>query len=103
MAPTPPMPFIHGSTTPIAKAAAMAASTACPPAFRTRAPTSDAARFCVTTIPPRERAEGLRTRRRCDRLGETTETVLGMAGGFGLYQALQDSALPVSATQLSVR
>ena len=50
-APTPPMPLIQGSTTPIANAAATAASTACPPASSTRAPISDAARFCVTTMP----------------------------------------------------
>src|SRR5262245_59464556 len=90
MPPTPAMTLIHGSTTPTAKAAATAASRGGPPAFRTLAPTSDAARFCVTTIPPRERAESLRTRRRCDRLGETTETVLCMMRGFGLDQLTHD-------------
>ena len=50
------------------------------PAFKTRAPTSDAARFCVTTIPPRDRADGLRTWRRCERLGETMETGVRMSG-----------------------
>ena len=79
------MPLIHGSTTPTAKAAATAASTACPPAFSTRAPISDAARFCVTTMPPRERTEGLRTDRRRDKLGERAETVLATVLDLALH------------------
>ena len=74
------MPFIHGSATPIAKEAATAASTALPPAFSTRAPTSEAIRFCVTTMPPRERADGLVTVRFREKLGDSAEVGLGMEG-----------------------
>src|SRR5215813_8982132 len=64
------MPLIQGSTTPKANAVATAASTACPPALSTRAPITDAVRFWLTTMPPREQALNLRTCRRRDRLGE---------------------------------
>jgi hypothetical protein len=58
---------------------------------------SDAARFCVTAMPPRDRMEGFRTRRRWDRLGETTETVLCMAApallvGRSQYRSQEDWA-----------
>jgi hypothetical protein len=46
---TPPSPLVVGSTTPIANAAATAASTAFPPSRRIRAPAS-AARGCSAVI-----------------------------------------------------
>src|SRR5579859_7668459 len=46
---TPPRPLVVGSTTPIANAAATAASTALPPSRRIRAPAS-AARGCSAVI-----------------------------------------------------
>ena len=61
MKPTPPSPLFHGSTAASAKPVATAASTALPPAASTRAPASPATRFWVATMPPRERASGLRT------------------------------------------
>src|SRR5678815_3873072 len=52
---TPPAarPLIHGSTTPMAKEIATAASTASPPASSTAAPTSAARRCWAATTPPR--------------------------------------------------
>ena len=51
---SPPMPFIIGSTTPIAAFAATAASTAFPPRARIAAPACAAKGLSAATIPPRE-------------------------------------------------
>src|SRR5687768_16426257 len=56
MYPPPPIPFIHGSTTPAVKAVLTAASTAFPPRRRTSAPTAAACGVLAATIPPRPRA-----------------------------------------------
>src|SRR5215472_12941749 len=51
MAPTPPAPLIHGSTTPTAHAAAVAASTALPPSRSISTPASAARRCPADTMP----------------------------------------------------
>src|SRR5215207_3852147 len=56
MYPPPPIPFIHGSTTPAVKAVVTAASTAFPPRRRTSAPAAAACGVLAATIPPRPRA-----------------------------------------------
>src|SRR5438105_852727 len=55
------MPLIHGSTTPIAKDVATAASIASPPATSTCAPTVAACLCCAATTPPRVGTTRLRT------------------------------------------
>src|SRR5215216_4909958 len=50
--PPPPMPLIHGSTTPETNAVVTAASTALPPALNTAAPASAASTDLAPTIPP---------------------------------------------------
>src|SRR5687768_1393839 len=72
------MPLIQGSTTPTASAVATAASAACPPSFSTRAPISDATRFCDTTMPPLERTDGLLTWRWRDRFGDSASAMMGI-------------------------
>src|SRR5215207_9850698 len=56
MYPPPPIPFIHGSTTPAVKAVVTAASTAFPPRRRMSAPAAAACSVLAATIPPRPRA-----------------------------------------------
>src|SRR5215470_18016620 len=51
MNPPPPIPFIHGSTTPVAEPLATAASTALPPDARMPAPTAAASRLWAATTP----------------------------------------------------
>ena len=58
MAPPAAGPLIQGSTTPIAKETATAASTASPPASSTLAPTSAARRCAAATTPPRVGIDG---------------------------------------------
>src|SRR2546430_1748614 len=53
---TPPSPLVVGSTTPIANAAATAASTALPPSRRMRAPTSAASGCSAVIIAPDDAA-----------------------------------------------
>src|SRR5512143_413008 len=48
---TPPMPLIQGSTEPIARPVATAASMALPPLRRISAPTAAALQFWATTTP----------------------------------------------------
>src|SRR5215213_7880777 len=61
MAPPAAGPLIHGSSTPMAKETATAASTASPPASSTLAPTSAARRWAAATTPPRVGMTALRT------------------------------------------
>src|SRR5262249_31694574 len=61
MAPPAAGPLIQGSTTPMAKETATAASTASPPASSTLAPTSAARRWAAATTPPRVGITALRT------------------------------------------
>src|SRR5215211_3987876 len=56
MYPPPPIPFIHGSTTPAVKAVVTAASTAFPPRRRMSVPAAAACGVLAATIPPRPRA-----------------------------------------------
>src|SRR6476620_2607251 len=49
----PPVPFIHGSTTPATKLVVPASSTALPPFASTAAPASAASPVLAATIPPR--------------------------------------------------
>src|SRR5690606_489920 len=49
--PPPPMPFIHGSATPTAKAVAIAASIALPPRFSLVRPASTASGALAATTP----------------------------------------------------
>src|SRR5262245_17672323 len=60
MAPPAAGPLIQGSTTPMAKETATAASTASPPASSTVAPTSAARRWAAATTPPRVGMTALR-------------------------------------------
>src|SRR5215467_6426488 len=60
MAPPAAGPLIQGSTTPMAKETATAASTASPPAASTLAPTSAARRCAAATTPPRVGITALR-------------------------------------------
>ncbi len=52
---SPPIPHDIGSTTPSTALAAMAASTAFPPAWRTRSAAAVASGWLVAAIPPRAR------------------------------------------------
>src|SRR3546814_10535207 len=56
----PAGPLIQGSTTPMAKETATAASTALPPPASTSAPISAARRCCAATMPWEEEVAGLR-------------------------------------------
>src|SRR5258705_2362337 len=60
MAPPPPRPLIHGSSTPKANVVAIRASMQSPPAASRPAPTSAALRDCAATMPPFEVTAGLR-------------------------------------------
>src|SRR5512143_1690621 len=59
MNPPPPTPFIGGSSTPIASAVVIAASTALPPSFRTCRPASAASGCLAATMPWSETASFL--------------------------------------------
>jgi len=61
----PPSPLFHGSSAASAKAVATVASTALPPARSIAAPTSAAARYCATTMPPRDTTTGFSSRQFC--------------------------------------
>src|SRR5258706_8499463 len=75
-------PLIHGSTTPMAKEVAMAASIASPPASSTAAPASAARRCCAATTPPRVATTDLRTIWAFEKLSFTEKLLAAI--GFGV-------------------
>src|SRR5512140_503597 len=58
---TPPTPLMKGSTTPVAKPAATAASTALPPAFKISTPAAVASGCMAATMPRSPTASRLLT------------------------------------------